>query len=114
MQVINKSKNTMLGDKISLADDFFSRLFGLIPKRKLAAGEGLIIKPCSSIHMFFMKFPIDVLFVDDNNEIVYLLENFRPWMVSKIVRGSRYVIELPAGTIKRTNTQVGDAIETSY
>lgn len=111
MKATNTTKNTLLGDKITVANTFISRFLGLMPKKSLNSGEGLIISPCNSIHMFFMKFAIDVLFIDKNDNIVHIEENIRPWNVSKIVRGSKYVVELPTGTVISTKTEVGDNIK---
>jgi uncharacterized membrane protein (UPF0127 family) len=111
MKVFNMSKNIIIGDKVSLADNFYSRLFGLIPRKSISTGEGLIIDPCNSIHMFFMRFPIDVLFVDKNNVVVYIVENIKPWRISKVVWNSKYVVELPVGTVKKASTTVGDKIK---
>ena len=83
-------------------------------KKHISKDEALLIYPCNSIHMFFMRFSIDVLFVDKNNEIIYLLENFIPWKISRIIWKSYYVIELPCGTIKKTNTNIGDIIKIEY
>lgn len=111
MNVINISKNTVLGDRVALADSFISRLFGLVLRHSLPEGEGLIIKPCNSIHMFFMKFSIDLLFVDKDDTIVYLVEEMKPWKISKVILNSYYVIELPSGVIAKTRTEIGDKLE---
>lgn len=110
MKVLNTSKNTTLGENISLADTFLTRTLGLIPRSSISDGEGLIIDPCNSIHMFFMRFPIDVLFVGSDNIVVYVIKNIKPWRVSKVVWNAKYVIELPVGTVERTNTKVGDKL----
>ena len=111
MKVLNISKNSIIGENLSLADTFLSRTLGLIPRNSLANGEGLIIDPCNSIHMFFMRFPIDVLFIDKKNVVVYSIENIKPWTISRVVWNAKYVVELPVGTIERTGTKVGDKIE---
>ncbi len=111
MKVVNISQNTVLGDKIELADSFFKRFLGLIPKKSLGNSKGLIIRPCNSIHMFFMRFSIDVIFVDKNNTVVYLMKELKPWKISKIIWNAKYVIELPVGTLSESKTQIGDKIE---
>ena len=111
MKVLNISKNTILGDKIDLANTFIKRFLGLMPRKFLNHGEGLIINPCSSIHMFFMKFAIDVLFVDKNNKIIYIEKCIKPWKVSKTIWKAKFVVELPDGTIENSKTEVGDNIE---
>ena len=72
---------------------------GLMGRSNLASGEGLWIEPCNSIHMFFMLFAIDVLFLDRDGKVKRVLLRLRPWRVSPIVFGARTVVELPAGTL---------------
>jgi len=110
MKVYNSSKNNLIADDVKLADNFATRTFGLIPKSSLKAGEGLVIKPCCSIHTFFMKFAIDVLFVNKQNEIIALYQNVKPWRILPIHFTSHYVIELPAGTITIKNITKSDII----
>jgi hypothetical protein len=72
-------------------------------------GQALVIDPCTSIHMFFMRFPIDVLYVDRENRVVRVQARIKPWRVGPLyTRGARFVIELPAGAIEASGTQVGD------
>lgn len=74
-------------------------------------GQALVIDPCTSIHMFFMRFPLDVLYLNRDNEVVRAQENIRPWRIGPLyTKGARFVIELPTGTIQRSRTSVGDAI----
>ena len=80
-------------------------------RESLPAGASLVIDPCTSIHMFFMRFPIDVLYLDRENRVVRIQEGLKPWRVGPLhTNGARYVIELPEGTIARTGTHVGDQI----
>lgn len=112
MKVYNSTQNNLIADKAEVADNFVTRTFGLIPKSSLNEGEGLIIKPCNSIHTFFMKFAIDVIFVNKKNEIVAFYENVKPWRILPIHFSSHYVIELPAGTITAKNLAKHDIITT--
>ena len=111
MKITNISKNTIIGSNINIANTFYKRLIGLMFKKSINKDEGLLISPCNSIHMFFMKFSIDVIFIDKNDKILYVLEDFKPWRISKIVLGSKYVLELPPKTIKNTLTTIGDIIK---
>jgi uncharacterized membrane protein (UPF0127 family) len=79
-------------------------------KKGLPPEGGLIIEPCSGVVSFFMRFPIDVVFLDSEGRVVHLIEDLRPWKASKIVRASKLVVELPVGTIARTETQLGDTL----
>ncbi|HNW26677.1 MAG TPA: DUF192 domain-containing protein [Candidatus Gastranaerophilaceae bacterium] len=111
MKVYNSSNNTVIAERAEVAKSFFSRTVGLILKKTLKEGEGLVIKPCFSIHTFFMKFAIDVLFVNKKNEIVALYENVKPWRILPVHFNSYYVVELPSGTISSTNISKGDSIK---
>lgn len=110
MKVYNSTQNNLVADDVKVANNFVTRTFGLIPKNSLKEGEGLIIKPCCSIHTFFMKFAIDVLFVNKKNEVVALYENVKTWQILPIHLTSQYVIELPAGTITAKNIAKHDII----
>jgi len=72
--------------------------------------DALLIEPCNSIHMCFMRYPIDVLFIDANDEIVGQVEDIKPWRVTKIYWNARKALELPVGRIAETNTRVGDTL----
>jgi uncharacterized membrane protein (UPF0127 family) len=110
-RVRNATRSASLADASDKASNPISRGKGLIGRKTLLPGQGLIIQPCNSIVMFFMRFPLDVVFVDGNGNICHLLREIKPWRTSSIVRGSKYVVELPAGTIESTGTEVGDKIE---
>lgn len=111
MKLYNSSKNNFIADDVKVADNFITRTFGLIPRKTISQGEGLIIKPCCSVHTFFMKFEIDVLFINSKNEIVALFENAKKNRILSIILSSKYVIELPSGTIIAKNIEKGDFVE---
>lgn len=110
MKVYNSTQNKEISDNVKMADNFFTRSIGLLSKKSLSEGEGLIIKPCCSIHTFFMRFAIDVIFVNKKNEVIALYENVSPWRVLPIHPTSYYVIELPAHSISNKNINKGDLI----
>jgi len=110
MALINVTKNSLLSDKVILADTFFKRLKGLLGRKALGDGEGLIIIPGNSIHTFFMHFPIDVLFIGKDNKVVKALHSLKPFRISPVCFNSCYIVELPAGKIRSTNTSVGDLL----
>ena len=110
MGIKNRTKDILLADHIWKADTFWRRLKGLLGTRLLPIGYGIIIKPCSSIHTFGMNYPIDVLFVDGNHCIVKIVENMMPGKMS-MASSSQYVVELPAGTARRTTCSIGDILE---
>jgi hypothetical protein len=111
MEIRNISKDTLLAEKCAIADNFTTRLLGLMGKKNLPSGHGLLITPCNSIHMFFMSFPLDIVFIDKSNTVIYTRESIKPWRVSKIVKRACSVIELPSGSIRQSGTEVGDRLE---
>lgn len=111
LKILNLTRNTILAENTIIADSFFSRLQGLLGKDGLAAGEGLILKPCDSIHTFFMRFSIDAVFVDKNNRAIRLYHSLKPWRISGIFLRAAFCIELPARTLQFSFTQEGDRIE---
>ena len=111
MKIINNSKNTVIADAARVADTWLSRMVGLLGRDNLPVGEALVITRCRSIHMFFMRFAIDVLFVDKSDRVVGLVENIQPFRLSPIFLSSSRAVELPAGTIAATRTSRGDQLE---
>ncbi len=111
MRVINLRNNAVLADKAAIADNFLKRLIGLLCHNNLQYGEGLILKPSNSIHTCFMRFTIDVLFLDKNNQVIAMLPVLRPFRLSPIYFNALLTIELPSGIIEKTMTCVGDKID---
>lgn len=109
IRIINKTKNIVIAKRAILAKNFFSRIKGLLGKNSFDDFDALIIKPCNSIHTFFMRFPIDVIFLDKSN---YVIEAFslKPWRLSKIYFSAYLCIELPWGKISSTSTTPGDLL----
>ncbi len=110
MIISNVTRQTVIAKDARLADTPLKRLIGLLGKKSLAPNEALIIKPCNSIHMFFMKFPIDVIFLDGENHAVGIVENIKPFQLSPLFWQARLAIELPIGAIKQSATQRGDIV----
>jgi hypothetical protein len=106
----NQTAGTCLALTAHLSDTFWTRLKGLIRKKSLPLGSGMVLIPCQSIHTCFMRFNIDLIFVNRENLVCYLIENVPPYRTTSIIRDAYYVIELPIGTIRITQTQVGDQI----
>jgi len=111
MQAFNVTQQMSLASMLEVADSFFPSLLGLMGRASLEAGHGLWIVPCQSVHTFWMRFSIDIVFLDENRKVIYLVESLRPFRISKHVSKARSVIELPVSSIKATGTQVGDEIQ---
>ena len=111
MKIFNKSKNTVIAQNARLADTFSTRMKGLLGRGGISADEALVITKCQSIHMFFMRFAIDAIFVDKQSRVVGLVANIKPFRLSPIFFHAQYVIELTPGTIAATRTALGDRLE---
>ncbi|MFC4321745.1 DUF192 domain-containing protein [Litchfieldia salsa] len=96
---------------IRKASTFFSRLKGLMFRINPLNQEGLWILPCNSIHMCFMFFPIDVIFLDKEYKVVKLVRGLKPWRIVSPVSGAHSVLELPVGTIDYFQISEGQYIE---
>ena len=110
LQVENITRSVPLVSKGRLANNFFTRLRGLVGVKHLEAGEGLLIQPCNQVHCMFMSIPIDVLYIGRDDRVLAADEAMRPWAIGRLVRGAKRVLETPAGTIAATGTQVGDQL----
>lgn len=113
MPITNITRGTVLASDVAIADTPLKRMRGLLGRQSLGPKEGLVITRCQSIHMFFMKFPIDVVFIDKNEKVVGLTENIKPFALSPIFWKSACAIELPVGTIDSTKTTTGDQLKIS-
>ncbi|MDH7578178.1 MAG: DUF192 domain-containing protein [Bacillota bacterium] len=100
----------MLAENVEIAGTPFKRLRGLLGKSSLPLSEGLLIVPCRAVHTWFMRFPIDAVFLDEDFVVAGFVENMSPFRFSPYLRGARAVLELPAGAARRTGTQTGDKI----
>jgi uncharacterized protein len=89
-----------------LAETPLARLRGLLGRSGLSSGEGMLLRPASSIHTAFMRFTIDAVFVDRADRVVKVVSDLRPWRAAAC-RGSRAVLELPAGEARRVGLRPG-------
>lgn len=110
LSIVNQSRGATLASTVEIAESFWSRGKGLIGRRNLPDDFGLVIRPCGSIHMFFMSIPLDVLHLDKHGRVVRILAGIKPWRPGPIVPRGKWVVELPAGTVARDGTQLGDII----
>lgn len=110
MRVVNQTRHTTLCTQGQLADNFWRRLRGLLGRTSLPKGEGLILVGEKSIHTLFMNFPIDVVYIDKDYQVIRTEVNMVPYRLGPFVTRSAYVLEVPGGTILDTATQVGDQL----
>ena len=111
MRAVDSATGTALAGHLRVADTHWTRFWGLQFTRSLPEGDGLWIKPCRQVHMFWMRYPIDVVFLDDEAQVVALAPQLRPWRISPLVKPATSVIELPAGSIARTGLAIGARLE---
>lgn len=109
MEIVNLTTGKTLARDARVADSFLTRLKGLLGTRCLPAGEGMVIRPCNSVHTFGMKYPIDVVFADAAGRVLKTVTFLEPWRMAAC-GGSRYVVELPPGTLAGTGTVPGDQL----
>lgn len=108
--VIFKDGQNICWDVI-MADSFWLRLRGLLGRKKLHKGQGLLLKPCSQIHTWFMTFAIDVVYLDENGRILNLEHRMVPWCFGPSVEKCVQVLELPAGAIGELSLKIGDILD---
>ena len=113
MKIINLSKKCVLAEEAILADSFSKRIKGLLGYNRLEANQAMILRPSNSVHTFFMRFAIDVLFVGKDNLVIALVKNMQPFRATGIFFKSALVLELPSGVIKSTGTAKGDLLQIS-
>jgi uncharacterized membrane protein (UPF0127 family) len=106
---VEKSDGTRLCAECRVAASPWMRMRGLLGRKQLSEREGLLIRRTRSVHTHFMRFPIDVLFLDGDNTVVKIVEGLRPWRVASSRRG-RDVLELAAGTCRRIGASEGDRL----
>jgi len=108
MEIWNRSNGVRLAWQVEMAHSFWTRLRGWMGRESFGEGAALVIKPCNSIHTWFMRSAIDVMFVDQEDRVIEVLHMCPPYQVSSIIRGAKYVIELPPGTLASTGTRCND------
>ncbi len=111
MTIRNSTRGAVLAHRAQWARSLWARGLGLMFRSQMSEGEGLVLVGSKSIHTFFMRFPIDVLFAAEDGRVLLCCERMPPWRISALVPRSRYVIELPSGTIHDTGTRIGDRLE---
>lgn len=109
MRIVNRTRGTLLGDKVALADTWWTRLRGFLGRSRPVDGEGILLSPCNSIHTWWMGFALDVVFLDAGGVVLETREDLPPWSRPIRVSGARHVLEVPPGTVRATGTAVGDA-----
>ena len=110
LRVVNRTRQVELVTAGRVASSAWSRLVGLLGYRRLAPGEGLLLRGEQGIHTLGMRFSIDVLYLDRNARVLRAIPALRPYRLGPFLRESRDVLELPAGTLDATATREGDEL----
>ena len=108
MIVTNVARGTVLGETIEVAANATQKVKGLLDRECLEDGQGLLFKGAGSLHTLFMRFPIDVIYTDKHGKVVKLARAVRPFKLVAAPLRCHYALELPAGAILASKTQVGD------
>ena len=96
-------------ERCEIADRMFARMRGLLGRKGLEPGGGMLLTPEPSVHMFFMRFPIDAVFLDRDRKVVGIRHELRPWQVAA-ARKAHATLELPAGAAETAGIEEGDAL----
>jgi uncharacterized protein len=108
--VLRRAEGAVICERLKLADTAPARLRGLLGRRSLPPGEGILLRPAGSIHTAFMRFPIDAVFLDRELTVVGIARDLRPWRVAGR-HGAKAVLELAAGEADRAGLAAGDRLE---
>jgi hypothetical protein len=109
-QALNVTRGTILAVRLEVADTSAARRKGLLGRELLPRGEGLWIAPCESVHTFFMRFPIDLVYLDRKLQVKKVRHSVGAWRISACF-SAHSILELPAGTARATRTERGDKVE---
>jgi uncharacterized membrane protein (UPF0127 family) len=110
VRIENVTRGTTVADRVLVARSMRDRTVGLLGRDSLAADEGLWIERSPSIHMFFMRFAIDAVFVDADRRVTKVVPDLKPWRVVWWAPGARDCLELPVGAAARSDTRPGDEL----
>ena len=113
MRIVNTTRDCLLAERARVAASALERLRGLLGRDGLEPGEGLLLRPCNSIHSCFMRFRFDAVFLDRDGQVLHVIHAMRPFRFSRIVWKAHCVLELPAGVLGDTGTVPGDRLDCS-
>lgn len=108
IRVVNRTRGTLLGNQIRLVDSWPGRLRGYLGRPEPKPGEGMLLVRCNAVHMFGLGFALDLIFLSKNGDVVGIFPHLQPWKRTSRVADANYALELPAGAIEASYTQVGD------
>ena len=107
-RLIRESDGKVLAEALEIADTPATRFWGLLGRSSFPKGRALLISECASVHMFFMRISLDVVFCGTDNKIVAVYPNLKPWRATSYIRDAWYAIEFPVGTLAELGIGLGD------
>jgi len=110
INLIDEAGKELIVAEIIEANSFSDKLFGLITRRKLKDREGFLIKNCSSIHTFWMRYSIDVIFLDKKNQVLAIYNDLKPFRATPFIKNAFFALELKSGVVKKSSLEPGDLI----
>ncbi len=110
IEVRNATRQSVLGGRVKVARTHWTRLRGMLGRPEPAPGEGLLIVPCRGVHMYGMKYPLDVVFLDREGTVLETRADLQPRQRTGFIKGSHYALEIPTGTVEASGTRVGDRL----
>jgi len=110
IQHFQKDKEILILHDIEVAESFFSKLTGLIFKKNLKEGSGFLIENCNNIHTLWMRFPIDVLYLDEGGRILHMLYSVKPFRFTSSIKGAVKVLEIKSKAAAGLGLKVGDIL----
>ncbi len=99
MKIIHAPTKKEIAAQVKVVNGFFDRLVGLMFKKDMRGFDGLLIDPCNSIHTCFMRYSLDIIFLNDHNEIIKIVRNIKPWRMTRIYFNATKVLELKSGVM---------------
>jgi uncharacterized membrane protein (UPF0127 family) len=110
IRVVNRSRGTLLGNRIMLVDTWSGRLRGYLGRPEPQPGEGMLLMHCNAVHMFGLDFALDLVFLAKRGVVVGTIEDLQPWRRTKRIGDAAFALELPVGAIAASQTRVGDRL----
>jgi uncharacterized protein len=113
LRIVNRTKGTVVGESIRLAESGLTRIVGLLGERGLRPGDGLLIVPSQGVHTIGMLFPIDIVVLNGEWDVIAVRRQLRPFRMTRVFWKAAAVLEVPSGIVDATSTSVGDSLEFS-
>jgi len=110
MRVVDVTTGAELANRVEVAATFSRRFLGLMGRAGLPPGTGLLLTPCRGVHTWFMRFPIDLVYLDADWRVLHTVQALAPFRLGPCVRGTRHVLELPAHSLRTAGTVPGNIL----